>query len=157
MRATIEWSYELLSAREQRVFERLSVFAGGCTLAAAATICNGDGLREDDVLDVLSSLLDKSLLIVDFDGRQPRYRLLESFREYAGRSWQCAVNSRSQCSVTRSCVSSWASSSSAIFDSGAHEVWRGLLGEELDNWRAALQWTLIERGDVSWGNGWLGS
>ena len=83
MRAAIDWSYDLLAAREQRMFERLSVFAGGCTLATANAVCAGEDVAEADVIDLLSSLVDKSLLLADIDGAEPRYLLLESFREYA--------------------------------------------------------------------------
>ncbi len=83
MRATIDWSYSLLSEPEQRVFERLSIFAGGCTLHGAARVCAGDDVAEYDVPDVLASLVDKSLVVADLEGPDPRYRLLESFRQYA--------------------------------------------------------------------------
>ena len=83
MRATIDWSYDLLSAPEQRVFERLSVFAGGCTLASAQAVCAGDDVATADVFDLISSLVDKSMVVAEFDGLEPRYRLLESFRQYA--------------------------------------------------------------------------
>ena len=82
MRGAIDWSYDLLSGPEQRTFERLSIFPGGCTLRAAALVC-GEETREDDTLDMLSSLVDKSLVTTDFEGSEPRYRLLESFRQYA--------------------------------------------------------------------------
>jgi predicted ATPase len=73
LRATIEWSYELLDEEERQLFSRLSVFAGGCTLAAAEDVCASD-------LDLLQSLVDKSL--VRFTGG--RYWMLETIREYAG-------------------------------------------------------------------------
>ncbi len=84
MRAAIDWSYNLLAAPERRVFERLSVFAGGCTFAVAAAICRSEETADTDaVFDVLASLVDKSLVVVDLEGFEPRYRLLESFRQYA--------------------------------------------------------------------------
>jgi predicted ATPase len=73
LRATIEWSYDLLSAEEQQLFARLSVFAGGCTLDAAEEVCDAD-------LDTLQSLVEKSLVRFS-DGR---YWMLETIREYAG-------------------------------------------------------------------------
>ena len=73
LRATIEWSYDLLSPEEQQLFARLSVFAGGCTLEAAEEVCDAD-------LDTLQSLVEKSLLRFT-DGR---YWMLETIREYAG-------------------------------------------------------------------------
>ena len=83
MRATIDWSYDLLSAREQRVFERLSIFAGGCTLTSAQAVCAGEDVATAEVFDLISSLVDKSMVVAEFDGIEPRYRLLESFRQYA--------------------------------------------------------------------------
>jgi predicted ATPase/class 3 adenylate cyclase len=77
LRATIEWSYDLLDPQEQRVFRSLSVFAGGCTYEAAEEICEADP-------DTLQSLLDKSLLRRRESELGPRYWLLETIREYAG-------------------------------------------------------------------------
>ena len=82
LRATMDWSYDQLSAAEQELFRRLSVFAGGCTLAAAVQIAAADD--EYAVLALLTALHDKSLLTVDRDaGAKPRYRMLETVRQYA--------------------------------------------------------------------------
>jgi len=83
MRATIDWSYNLLSAQEQCLFNRLSVFAGGFSLAAAATVCSDDRLSRTSVLNLLSALVDKSLVIAEPRGDALRYRLLESTGAYA--------------------------------------------------------------------------
>lgn len=83
MRATIEWSYNLLSTSEQRLLERLAIFAGGCTLASATAVCGGDEVSEDDMLDLLSALVAKSLVLAEMHGEVTRYRLLESTRAYA--------------------------------------------------------------------------
>jgi predicted ATPase len=61
--AAIDWSHELLSEEEKILFRRLSVFAGGFTLSAAEEVCSGKGLERDDVLEVLSHLVDKSLVL----------------------------------------------------------------------------------------------
>lgn len=83
LHATMQWSHDLLTAREQRLFRRLSVFAGSCTLAAAADV-TGDGGDEYDTLERLTALHDKSLLVVDRDTQaRPRYRMLETVRQYA--------------------------------------------------------------------------
>ncbi len=83
MRACIEWSYDLLSPTEQTLFRRIAIFPAGCTLAAAEEVC-ADGIVEaDDVLDLLSSLVSKSLVASDLRFETARYRLLESTREYA--------------------------------------------------------------------------
>lgn len=83
MGATIDWSYKLLSAEERRVFERLSVFVGGCTLAAATEVCVTDGVSEAALLDHLASLIKKSLVLTDLETGEPRYWMLEPFRQYA--------------------------------------------------------------------------
>jgi len=83
MRAALDWSYSLLTPAEQAVFERLAVFAGGCDLEAAEAACIGADLPPDEVLDVLSRLVDKSLLLVEERTATARYRLLEPVRQYA--------------------------------------------------------------------------
>ncbi len=82
--ATVEWSLSLLNAAERQTLLRLAVFAGGFDLAAAEAICTGDTVDEFDVLDLLSSLVDKSLVVADQDEETVRYRLLETIRQYAG-------------------------------------------------------------------------
>lgn len=156
MRATIDWSYELLSDREQRMFERLSAFAGGCTLAAAAAICKDTNASEADVLKLLSSLVDKSLVIADLDGRKPRYRLLESFREYARE--KLAMRGEADVVAQRYaliCLEHGEQLEGA-FVSESDPVWRALARAELSNWRAALHWTLTERADVLLGQRLVG-
>ncbi|MGB8910551.1 MAG: helix-turn-helix domain-containing protein [Candidatus Cybelea sp.] len=156
MRAAIEWSCELLSPREQRVFERLSVFAGGCTLDAAATVCADEEVAEHDLLDLLSSLIDKSLVVVDFEGSEPRYRLLESFRQYAreklaARDEQNVVAHRHAYAYLK-----LAEPLDCIFFYKPDEVLQAQSREELDNWRAALQWSLSARRDVLLGQRLVG-
>ena len=80
--STIDWSYSLLSQAERVLLERLSVFSGGWTLEAAETVCAGDGLESRDVLDALAHLIDKSLVILDERAAEPRYRILETIRQY---------------------------------------------------------------------------
>jgi predicted ATPase len=83
LRATIQWSYDQLSPEEQRFFRLLAVFAGGWTLAAAASVA-GDGTDEFVALDHLTRLVDKSLVVVEREvGGEPRYRMLETVRQYA--------------------------------------------------------------------------
>ncbi|MGC8667766.1 MAG: tetratricopeptide repeat protein [Chthonomonadales bacterium] len=83
LRATIEWSYDLLSAMERLLFHRLAVFSGGFTLEAAEFVCADAELAADMVLDLLAALVDKSMVVVDEDAAAPRYRLLETMREFA--------------------------------------------------------------------------
>ena len=83
LRETIEWSYNLLSEKERLLFRRLAVFVGGWTLEAAEEVCSVKGIKSSEVLDLLSQLVDKSLLLVENMGNEPRYRRLESIRQFA--------------------------------------------------------------------------
>ena len=81
LRALIDWSFDLLTPAEQALFRRLAVFAGGFTLAAAEDVATGDAVPSDEVIDLLSSLLDKSL--VSMDNGTGRYGMLDTVRQYA--------------------------------------------------------------------------
>ena len=83
MRACIDWSYDMLADAERTLFARMAIFPAGCTLDAAEIVCAGDAVDRDDILDLLSSLVNKSLAFADLSFENPRYRLLESTREYA--------------------------------------------------------------------------
>ena len=84
LRGALDWSYELLSEDEKKLFERLSVFAGGWTLEAAEVVGVGGSIEEGEVLDVLSGLVDKSLVVArGSDEGGVRYRMLEPVRQYA--------------------------------------------------------------------------
>ena len=83
LRALVSWSYDLLQDREQMLLDRLSVFAGGFDLAAAEVVCSAEPLVQDDVIDLLSSLVEKSLVMVDEGDGNSRYGLLETIREFA--------------------------------------------------------------------------
>jgi len=83
LRALIDWSYDLLSASEQALFERLSVFAGSWVLAAAEQVCSDERVGKDSVFELLTSLADKSLVLAEERGDATRYRLLETVRQYA--------------------------------------------------------------------------
>jgi predicted ATPase/class 3 adenylate cyclase len=83
LRAAIDWSYDLLTAQERLVLARFSVFAGGCTLEAAEAVLAGGDVSADDVLDLVSGLIDKSLISVDRTHSETRYDMLETVRQYA--------------------------------------------------------------------------
>jgi predicted ATPase/class 3 adenylate cyclase len=82
LRALIDWSHDLLQAPERELFRRLSVFAGGWTLEAAEAVCAGDEVQASETLELLSGLVDKSLVVADL--ASGRYSLLETIRQYAG-------------------------------------------------------------------------
>jgi tetratricopeptide (TPR) repeat protein len=139
------------------MFERLSVFAGGCTLTTSNAVCAGGDVDVDDVIDLISSLVDKSLLVVDFDGLEPRYVLLESFREYARE--KLAVRGEEDAVARRHAVAcvELAEQLERACDTEPDVIWRALAQEELDNWRAALQWALADRNDVVLGQTLVGA
>jgi predicted ATPase/class 3 adenylate cyclase len=83
LRALVVWSYDLLTESEQRLLERLSVFVGGFDLEAAETVCGADPLAPEDVLDLVTSLIEKSLVMVDELESGTRYRQLETIRDFA--------------------------------------------------------------------------
>lgn len=83
LRASVDWSYELLTEEERLILIRLSVFAGGFSLDAAEDVCGGEDIDSRRVLDLLSSLVDKSLVVVEEKGSSAHYRLLETIRQYA--------------------------------------------------------------------------
>ena len=157
MRAAIDWSYDLLAAQEQRMFERLSVFAGGCTLATAEAVCAGEDVAENGAVDLLSALVDKSLLVADLDRFEPRYLLLESFRQYAREK----LAERGEVDVIArrhalACLE-LAEQLERACDTEPDVIWRALAQEELDNWRGALQWALTDRKDVVLGQALVGA
>ena len=82
LRATIDWSFQLLDGPEQALLARLAMFAGGCTLEAAEAVCSGEGIDPDLVFELLAALVARSLLVADEHGPQTRYRLLETIRQY---------------------------------------------------------------------------
>lgn len=83
LRETLDWSFELLSDPERSLFRRLAVFIDGWTLEAAEAVCADRAVRKSEILDVLSRLVDKSLVVANTGGRTARFILLETVREYA--------------------------------------------------------------------------
>ena len=142
LRAALEWSYEPLSDRERRLFERLSVFAGGWTLEAAEAVGIGDGIESADVLDLLGRLVSKSLVTLQTGSLDAaRYGMLEPVRQYARERLDAARHERAR------------ELHAMYFLTLAEEAEPGLLGprpgpwlerlsEERDNLRAALSWAL---------------
>jgi predicted ATPase/DNA-binding SARP family transcriptional activator/tetratricopeptide (TPR) repeat protein len=83
LRAVVDWSWELLSGAERTVLRRLAVFSGGASLDAAEQVCAGDGVEQEQVLELLTALTEKSLLLTEGDSA-PRYRMTGTIKEYAG-------------------------------------------------------------------------
>jgi len=79
----MDWSFDLLSNEERIPLRRLSIFAGGWAPEAAEVICSGDGVEASEILNLLTRLVDKSLVIAETQGGEARYRLLETVRQHA--------------------------------------------------------------------------
>jgi len=145
LRGAIDWSYNLLSDPERVLLRRLSVFAGGWALEAAESICAGGSLDAAAILDLLTSLVDKSLLLAETQSGEARYRLLQTIRQYA---WDRLVESNEAADM-RKRHRDWYS---ALAERAAPELWgprQALwlehLESEHDNLRAALEWSLAEK------------
>jgi predicted ATPase len=145
LRNTIAWSYNLLTAQEQQLFRRLSVFVGGCTLQAVETLYNSleDGRGAEWILDGVASLMDKSLLQQTArEGEEPRLMMLETIREYG---LECLTSSR-ELKITRQAHAAYylalAQEAATTWFGPQQQAWCDRLEQEHDNLRAALQWLL---------------
>jgi predicted ATPase/class 3 adenylate cyclase len=142
LRALIDWSYDLLDERERALFRRVGIFVDGFTFEAASAVCSDAALDEIDVFDVLSSLVDKSLLVAEFSGEATRYRLLESTRAYAidklTETAELDVLAGRHLDYFRALAERAATTEEST---GSDLLYRGLKGE-LDNVRTALSWAL---------------
>jgi predicted ATPase/tRNA A-37 threonylcarbamoyl transferase component Bud32 len=142
LRATLDWSYELLEEEERTLLGRLSVFAGGCELEAAEAVCGGGGVEASDVLDLLARLVDKSLVVVYERERTRRYGMLETLREYG---LERLSRSGETHEVRRRHAEYFLAEAEAAreeIQSGKCADWLELLEREHDNVRAALEWLL---------------
>ncbi len=151
LRALIDWSFDLLSEHERSVFRRLSVFAGGWTLQAAAAVCADESIDEWRVLELLTALVSKSLVAVESRGDDQGYRMLNSIREYSHErllgSNEAADISAKHAQYYAGFVSGFAPLVTALED----VQWQHALAPELDNMRAALDWTIVRGNNVSSG------
>jgi hypothetical protein len=140
--AALDWSHDLLSDDERIVFRRLAVFAGGFALDAAEGICGGDAIHQGAVLDLLGSLVAKSLVSTLADDRgQTRYRLLETVRMYAADKLAAAAESETVRSAHRDWYLGWLEATP--FERLTYSIQcLGDVRRELDNLRAAADWCL---------------
>jgi predicted ATPase/class 3 adenylate cyclase len=151
MRALIDWSYDLLAGNERTVFRRVAVFAGGWTLEAAGEVCSDDSIESWDVLDLMSALVDKSMIVAELGDSEQRYRLLESTRQYALEKLS-ESGEREHLRDTHARYT-FALAHRAVEDMSRTPLgtWMTALAPEIDNFRLALDWLLTERHDVERG------
>jgi predicted ATPase/DNA-binding SARP family transcriptional activator len=140
LRASITWSYELLSEQERVLFRRLAVFAGGWTLEAAEAVCVNSALEARRLLDLLSHLVQKSLVMADGRGEEPRYRMLETIRHYANAKLLEAHEFEPLRDQHLSFFLKLAEHTEALFRTPQRTEWLPRLEIEHDNLRTALEW-----------------
>jgi predicted ATPase/class 3 adenylate cyclase len=149
--ALIDWSYDLLTPQEQILFSRVGIFAGGFSLDAASAVCSGEDLDEIGILDLLSSLTDKSLVVADTAGEQERCHLLESTRAYALEKLDAAVERERLARRHAECFRDHALEADERFGTGSTAAWLASVERDLDNYRAVLEWALKDGHDVALG------
>ncbi|MFN8516764.1 MAG: tetratricopeptide repeat protein [Chloroflexia bacterium] len=148
LRAALDWSHDLLSAGERALLRRLAAFAGGWTLSAAEAVGASDEVPTVAVLELLASLVDKSLVVADDEGGEARYRFLEPIRQYAAER----LADSGELTIARERHAAhylaFAEEAEPHLRGPAQVAWLGRLERDHDNLRAALRWA-IGRGEVA--------
>ncbi|MDE3089921.1 MAG: tetratricopeptide repeat protein [Chloroflexota bacterium] len=151
LRATMDWSYDLLSEQERVLFRRLSVFAGGWTLEAAEYVCaeeegsggseeNPERSRRTPLLDLLSRLVNKSLVMVDEQDGAAHYRMLETIRQYAREKLLESSGRENVCKQHLEFYLKFAEEAEPRLYTAEQVTWYRRLEKEFDNIRAAMEW-----------------
>ena len=152
LRALIDWSHDLLTERERALFRRLATFSGGWSLDAACEVCSDEQLGATDVVDVLAALAAKSLVVAEDAGAEHRFRFLESTREYALERLQASGEADALArghlayflDLAERFEASWLTQTDAA---RCFEI----VHHDLDNLRAALDWSFARRNDPAAG------
>jgi predicted ATPase len=148
LQRTIDWSYQLLSEQERRLFEQLCVFVGGCTMESIESICDVRG-QHDVIIDHVETLVDQSMIQVKRQStdEEPRLVLLESIREYGlGRLAQSAELPTYQQRHAEYYLA-LAEKAEVYLDGAEHHLWMQRLEREYDNLHTALQWFLAQHAE----------
>src|SRR5215207_3695961 len=147
LRATIDWSHDLLNEPERILFRRLAVFAGGFTLAAAEAVAARGDLSKSEVVNHLGQLINKSLVIAgarteDFES-ETRYGMLETIREYARKKLEEAGEAEAVRERHLEFFAIFASQAEKGIYSSKQAEWFRRLDKEADNLRAAMDWSML--------------
>ncbi|MAF12320.1 hypothetical protein CMK11_17880, partial [Candidatus Poribacteria bacterium] len=142
LRALVDWSYRLLDEPQQALFARLSVFAGGFTMEAAEDVCAFGGVEAWDVLDLLLQLVDRSLVIVEEGLNGPRYRMLETLREYGLERTHEVRDTDEVRNRHAAHFGKFVSEQEADFQGLRQLEAFDMVEEEADNIRQALSWSM---------------
>jgi len=141
LREAIQWSYDLLDASERTLLERLSVFAGDFTLEAAERVCASAEMPAEVILDLLASLVDKSLVVMREEGGSARYYLLETIRQFARERLQEARAAQTVLSLHAQAFAGLIAEAEPHLITRDRPQWVGRVNRELDNIRVALTHT----------------
>ena len=141
LRAAMDWSYDLLTEHERTLLARLSVFAGGWPLEAAEAVCAGDGIDAPEIVDLLTSLVDKSLVLAEIPDGEARYELLETMRQYGEEHLEDAETAASVRRRHRDWYLALAEQGSAAMDGPEQKTWLDRMDREYANLRGALEWS----------------
>jgi predicted ATPase/class 3 adenylate cyclase len=151
LRSLIDWSFDLLNETEQALFCRLAVFLGGWTVEAAEQVCSGDGVDALSILDLLTSLTDKSLVLAEEHGGTTRYRLLETVRQYA----RDRLLDSGAVAIWRdrhlAYLLAVAKAAEPHLTSADQKAWLDRLETEHDNFRSGLTWSSTAGSDSASG------
>jgi diguanylate cyclase (GGDEF)-like protein len=147
MHAMIGWSYDLLSETERALFRRLAIFSGGLTFDSATAVCTAPPVARSEVFELLSGLIQKSLVTEDAS-IDARYRLLEPTRAFARERLVDAGELASTARLHAEYFAWFARASDATYRTTPSHEWIQQMEPDIDNLRAALEWSLDERGDV---------
>jgi predicted ATPase/class 3 adenylate cyclase len=140
LRATIDWSYQLLSRPEQELLCRLSVFAGGCSVEAVEAVCVGGGVTPESILDLMAGLVDKSLVVVEPSAEWYRYRLLDTVREFAREELAAATDAELAHDRHLGWCLALAVQAQPALQGPEQVIWLDRVETEVGNIRAALDW-----------------
>jgi predicted ATPase/DNA-binding SARP family transcriptional activator len=140
LRAVVDWSYGLLDEAERRLFERLSVFAGGWTLAEATAVCAGDALPRHGIVPLMASLVDKSMVVGPEPRGTGRYGLLETLRQYGAERLEARGEAEAIRRAHAQAFLGLVEEGSRGLQSVDEGAWVDRLNAEVDNLRAAHNW-----------------
>jgi len=149
LQALVDWSHELLTEDERVLFRRLAAFAGGRSLESVEEVCGGGALGDADVLDLLQSLVEKSLVGVETgQSGDPRYTMLESVWHYAGHRLEESGEMSSLREAHAQHFLAWAVAAAPHFEGAEQAAWLARFDDDLFNLDRALRW-FISRGNAA--------
>jgi hypothetical protein len=151
LRATIDWSYDLLSPAEQAVLRRAAVFTGDFVVDFARLVCGGNGLTGADVLVAVANLVEKSLVATDISGETTSYRLLDTTRACAFDKLAASGELERIRRLHAEAMRDLFRQADAEVATGATDEWREKYGPQVGNRRSALDWAFSPGGDATLG------